>query len=504
MLRTANIIGSGPNGLAAAVTLAQRGVAVTVYERNAALGGACSNAEVTLPGFHHDLGASVFPLGVSSPFYRSLPLAGHGLRWIHPSAPLAHPFDDGSALTLEHTLEATAAQLSARDGRAWRRLFSSAVRNWPWLVEDVTQPLLRLPSHPWVMAAFGAPGLLPAQLLAGALFEDERTKALFAGVAAHSVLPLSSVASAATGIVLSAAAQAGGWPVAGSAIPGIYGAQALSHAMASLLGVLGGRVVLNSEVGRLSDLPRADVTLLDTSVEALLRIAGQELTVGYRQRLQSFKRGPGIFKIDYALRRPIPWRAAACARAATVHLGGSLAEIAHAEQEAFYGSPSRPSGARPFVLLVQPSLFDPARAPAGRHTAWAYCHVPTGCNLDRTQAIEEQITRYAPGFAECVLGRRVSNAKGLEEWNPNLIGGDISGGAMTLGQLFFRPTASLYRTSNSRIYLCSSSTPPGGAVHGMCGHLAALAAWKDHGGSLMPSRQRDALPGFAGSGLESR
>jgi phytoene dehydrogenase-like protein len=481
MLRSANIIGSGPNGLAAAVTLAQRGVAVTVYERNPTLGGACSNAEVTLPGFHHDLGASAFPLGVSSPFYRSLPLADHGLHWVHPPASLAHPFDDGSALTLEPTLEGTVAQLSPRDGRAWRTLLFSPVRNWPWLVADVTQPLLRLPSHPLAMAAFGAPALFPAQLLASALFADQRTRALFAGVAAHSVLPLTSLASSATGILLAAAAHAQGWPVAGSAIPGVYGAQAISHAMASLLQTLGGRLLLHTEISQLRDLPPADVTLLDTSVETLLRIAGQELSASYRQRLQGLRRGPGIFKLDYALSRPIPWQSPACARAATVHLGGSLAEIAHSEQEAFYGHPSQPSSARPFVLLVQPSLFDPARAPAGQHTAWAYCHVPNGSNLDRTQAMEDQITRYAPGFPECVLARRASNAEALSAWNPNLVGGDISGGAMTLGQLLFRPTAGLYRTSNRRIYLCSSSTPPGGGVHGMCGHQAALAAWQDHG-----------------------
>ncbi len=481
MLRTANIIGSGPNGLAAAVTLAQRGVAVTVYERNATLGGACSNAEVTLPGFHHDLGASAFPLGVSSPFYRSLPLADHGLRWIHSPAPLAHPFDDGSALTLEPALDATAAQLPAHDGQAWRSLFSSAVRNWPGLVEDLTQPLLRLPRHPLAMAAFGASALWPAQLLASTLFEDQRTRALFAGVAAHSVLPLTSVASAATGIVLTAASHAAGWPVAGSTVPGVYGAQAISHAMASLLYDLGGRVLLNSEVGQLRDMPQADITLLDTSVEALLRIAGTELDAGYRQRLQSYKHGPGIFKIDYALSRPIPWQAAGCRRAATVHLGGSLAEIAHYEQDAFYGHLDEPSSTRPFVLLVQPSLFDPSRAPAGQHTAWAYCHVPNGSNIDRTQAIEDQIERYAPGFSDCVLARRASSAAALEAWNPSLIGGDISGGAMTLGQILFRPTRTLYRTSNPRLYLCSSSTPPGGGVHGMCGHRAALAAWQDHG-----------------------
>jgi phytoene dehydrogenase-like protein len=470
-LRTANIIGSGPNGLSAAITLAQRGVAVTVYERNATLGGACSTAEVTLPGFHHDLGSSCYPLGVASPFFRSLPLAAHGLRWIEPPTPLAHPLDDGTAVTLEHALEATVAQLPTPDGNAWRSLFGSSVRNWSALVEDFTQPMLRFPDHPIEMATFGPPALMPAQLLASMVFRDERARALFAGCAAHSVLPLTRIASAATGLVFVAAGHTTGWPIAAG------GAQSITNALANYLQSLGGRIVLNTDIQNLADIPPADATLFDTSIDALTRIAGPTLTSSYLQRLRTFQRGPGIFKLDFALSQPIPWRAPECSRAATVHLGGTLAEISHSEHDAFYGRLND----RPYVLLVQPSLFDPSRAPEGKHTAWAYCHVPTGSIVDRTAVIESQIERFAPGFRDCVLARRASNAEALATWNPNLLGGDITGGAMTLSQLLFRPTAHGYRTSNPSVYLCSASTPPGGGVHGMCGHLAALAAYQDLG-----------------------
>jgi phytoene dehydrogenase-like protein len=474
-LHTANIIGSGPNGLAAGITLAQRGVAVTVYERNAQLGGACSTAEVTLPGFHHDLGSSAYPLGVASPFFRSLPLADHGLRWIEPPAPLAHPLDDGTAITLEHTLEATVAQLDSHDGKTWRSLLASSVRNWPLLVEDFTQPLLRFPTHPIAMALFGPAALMPAQLLASTLFRDERARALFAGIAAHSALPLTHLASSAAGLILATAGHTTGWPIAASTTPGIHGAQSITNALASYLHSLGGHIVLNAEIDQLADLPPADATLFDTSVASLMRIANIALTPDFLARLSRFQRGPGIFKLDFALSQPIPWRAPECSRAATVHLGGTLAEISHSEHDAFYGRLSD----NPCVLLVQPSLFDPSRAPEGKHTAWAYCHVPTGSIVDRTAVIEAQIARFAPGFRDCILARRASNAEALATWNPNLTGGDISGGAMTLPQLLFRPTARGYRTSNPSLYLCSSSTPPGGGVHGMCGHLAALTAYRD-------------------------
>jgi phytoene dehydrogenase-like protein len=472
-LQTANIIGSGPNGLAAAITLAQRGVAVTVYERNATLGGACSTAEVTLPGFHHDLGSSCYPLGIASPFFRSLPLANHGLRWIEPPTPVAHPLDDGTAITLEHALESTVSQFPPHDGRAWRSLLGPTVRNWPQLIEDFTQPLLRFPSHPLEMAVFGPAALMPAQMLATTLFHDERARTLFAGIAAHSVLPLTRVASSAAGLVLAAAGHTTGWPIAAG------GGQSITNALASYLNSLGGRIILNADIQSLADLPAANATFIDTSVPSLIRIASTALAPSYIHELNKFRPGPGIFKLDFALSQPIPWRSPECLRAATVHLGGSLAEISQSEHDAFYGRLND----RPYVLLVQPSLFDPTRAPAGKHTAWAYCHVPTGSIVDRTAAIETQISRYAPGFQDCILARRASNAQDLAAWNPNLLNGDISGGAMTLSQLLFRPTSHGYRTSNPSVYLCSSSTPPGGGVHGMCGHLAALAALRDLGPS---------------------
>jgi len=469
MLRTANIIGSGPNGLAAAITLAQRGVAVTVYERNAQPGGACSTAEITLPGFRHDLGSSVYPLGVASPFFRALPLEQFGLRWIEPDATVAHPLDDGTVMLQEHSLEATATQFDSHDAHAWKSLLGSSVRDWPKLVEDVTQPLLRFPSHPVAMAFFGMPAILPAQTLARLFFRSERARTFFAGFAAHSVLPLTHIASSASGLVLAAAGHATGWPI----IAG--GAKGLTDALAAYFRSLGGTLLLNADVSNLAALTPADATFFDTSVEALVRIAGDALTPSFRSRLAHFKHGPGIFKVDYALSEPIPWHAPECARAATVHLGGSLAEIACSEHDAFYGKQCD----KPFVLLVQPSLFDPSRAPEGKHTAWAYCHVPTGSTVDYTPAIEAQIARFAPGFQDCVLARRAAGPATLSEWNQNLTAGDISGGAMTLSQLLFRPTARGCRTSNPRLYLCSSSTPPGGGVHGMCGNIAALTAYKE-------------------------
>jgi phytoene dehydrogenase-like protein len=471
-LRTANIIGSGPNGLAAAITLAQRGVVVTVYERNERIGGACSTAEITLPGFKHDLGSSVYPLGIASPFFRSLPLEEHGLRWIQPDATVAHPLDDEPAVILERDPARMTAQLSARDAKAWQAFVAGSVRNWTKLVEDFTKPLLRVPSHPMAMAEFGIYAMLPAKTLANTLFRDERTKAMFAGMAAHSVLPLSRVASSATGMVLAAAGHTTGWPIAAG------GAQSISDALASYLRSLGGKIITGVEVKALGELEPADATLCDTNVESLVRLAGDALSPAFVRRLRNFRAGPGVFKIDYALSGPIPWRDAACLRAATVHLGGRLDEIATSEHDAFYGKLND----KPFVLLVQPSLFDGSRAPEEKHTAWAYCHVPAGSNVDRTDVIEAQIERFAPGFRECVLARRASNAEDLTRWNANLGGGDVSGGAMTLTQLVARPTLRQYATSNERVYLCSSSTPPGGGVHGMCGHLAALSALKQlHG-----------------------
>ncbi len=478
-LRTANIIGSGVNGLAAAVALAQRGVTVTVFERNERIGGACSSAEITLPGFRHDLGSSAYPLGVASPFFKTLPLERYGLRWIEPDAPLAHPLDDGTAVMLEHSLEATAEQFVQADDRydahAWRALLASSVRDWEPLVSDFMQPLLRIPSHPAAMATFGTAAFWPAKLLAETVFRHPRARALFAGCAAHSVLPLTRIVSSATGLVLAAAGHTAGWPMIGG------GSQALPDALAAYLGDLGGSVVTGHNVTGLRALPAADITLFDTSVRALGTIAGEALSPSFRRRLADFRRGPGIFKIDYALSAPIPWRAEACKRAGTVHIGGTLDEIARSEHNAFYGRTPPESDDKPFALLVQPSLFDPARAPAGKHTAWIYCHVPAGFTGDRTEAIERQLERFAPGFRNIVLARRTWNAADLAAWNPNLVAGDVSGGVMTLSGMLARPTLRAYRTSNPCIYLCSASTPPGGGVHGMGGFNAAMAAMQDHG-----------------------
>lgn len=478
-LRTANIVGSGPNGLAAAITLAQRGVAVTVFERNSNIGGACSTAEITLPDFRHDLGSSCYPMGVASPFFNSLPLAHYGLRWIEPDAPLAHPRPDGTALTLEHDLEATAAQFKRGDGddhdaRAWRLLLASSLRDFPALVDDFMRPLLRVPSNPVAMGFFGMAALWPADLLARTVFRHEEARTLFAGCAGHSVLPFSHLASAAIAVVLAAAGHAKGWPV----IAG--GGQSLSDALAAYLRDLGGQIVTEHPIASMRDLPPADVTFFDTSVRSFNEIAGEALSPAFRRRLANFRRGPGIFKLDYALSEPIPWTAADCKRSATVHLGGSLDEMARSESDAYLGRIPSPDEDRPFCILVQPSLFDRSRAPEGKHTAWVYCHTPAGSTVDRTAAIEQQIERYAPGFRDVVLARRTWNSEDLASWNPNLLGGDVSGGSMVLGQLIARPTLRTYRSSNPQLYLCSSSTPPGGGVHGMAGHNAALAALADH------------------------
>ncbi len=473
-LRSANVVGSGPNGLAAAITLAEQGIAVTVFERNRELGGACATAELTLPGFHHDVGSSAYPLGIASPFFSSLPLAQYGLRWLQPEIPVAHPLEHGEAATLYRDLGATAAQFSPHDARAWHDLLASSVRDWPALVSDFLQPLLRFPSNPVALGTFGAAAIWPAKMLAEAVFQTEAARALFAGCAAHSVLPLTRIVSSATGLVLAAAGHAVGWPV----IAG--GGSSLTQALAAYLRDLGGTIVLEHPVRTLYDLPPADVSLFDTSAEALATLCGDRLSASYRSRLAHFQPGPGIFKIDYALDGPIPWAAETCRRAGTVHVGGTLAEVARSENAAFFGRIPPPAEDKPFLLLVQPSVVDPSRAPAGKGTAWAYCHVPAGSDVDRTEAIERQIERFAPGFRDTVLARRVWNPTQLTASNPNLLAGDVSGGAMTLTGLLARPTLRSYRTSNPDLYLCSSSTPPGGGVHGMAGHNAALAALRDH------------------------
>jgi len=466
----AAIVGSGPNGLSAAITLARAGVEVTVFEGRETLGGAASTGEVTLSGFHHDLGASIFPMGVSSPFFQSLPLQEFGLSWIEPSAPLVHPFDDGTAVILEHDLAATAAGLG-EDGPAYIRLMRPLVDRWPDFCREILGPVLHLPANPMLMACFGVLATLPADILAKTLFRTPRARALFAGNSAHSVLPLESPFSSAVGLVLGAAAHAAGWPIAKG------GAQSISNALAAYFKSLGGRIETNHPIASLDQLNGYETILCDVSPRQLAKLGQTQLPAGYRRSLESYRYGPGAFKIDWALCEPIPWRAKDCQRAATVHLAGTLEEVAASERAPWEGRVDD----KPFVLVAQPSLFDPSRAPAGKHTAWGYCHVPNGYKGSAQEAIEAQVERFAPGFRDCVLARKVWSTAAFESWNPNLIGGDLSGGAMSISQLIFRPTARQYRTPAKGLYLCSASTPPGGGVHGMCGHHAALAALRDLG-----------------------
>lgn len=460
-MATAAVIGAGPNGLAAAITVAAAGVETTLFERNERVGGACSTAEVTLPGFKHDLGASVFPMGIVSPFVRSL---GLDLPWIQPDAACAHPLDDGTAVMLERGVGATADGLDRADRERYLRTFGYLAEGFEELAGEILGPVLHLPRHPWLMARFGVGAILSASVEASR-YAGPRAKALFAGMAAHSVLSLEAPASAAVGLVLTAAAHGVGWPILRG------GAQTLSDALAGHLLAIGGRIETGVDVATLDR--STDITLADVTPQQLLRMAGGALPTGYRKQLEGFQYGAGAFKVDYALSEPIPWTSRECRRAATVHVAGSFEEIVASERTF--------ATDRPFVLLVQPSLFDETRAPAGKHTAWAYCHVPNGSTLDRLGDIERQIERFAPGFAECVLARAVSTPANLEAWNPNLVGGDFSGGGMQLKQLLFRPTPSLYRTPVKGLYLCGASTPPGGGVHGMAGFHAGQAALRDFG-----------------------
>lgn len=470
------VVGSGPNGLAAAITLARAGLAVVLYESRDEPGGGTRSAELTLPGFLHDVCSAVHPLALASPFFRELGLPPDALEWIQPGAPLAHPLDDGSAALLEVGLEETAGGLG-RDGPAWLRMFEESVRRWPELFGELLAPL-HLPRHPWLLARFGLAALRSASGLATSSFETAAARALFAGLAAHSTLPLERAGSAAFGLVLGIGAHAVGWPIARG------GSRSIAHALVERFTSLGGVLRTESEVRALRELPESELVLLDVSPRALARIADDELPASYRARLGAFRHGPGAFKVDFALESPIPWRARVCARAGTVHLGGTLEEIALSEREASSGIHSE----RPFVLLVQPSLFDPARAPEGRHIAWAYCHVPNGSRLDMSERIERQIERFAPGFREVVIARHLMSPADFERYDANYVGGDISGGSAELSQLFFRPVARRvpYATPNPRIFLCSASTPPGGGVHGMCGFHAARAALR----ALAVSRKR--------------
>ncbi len=468
-MKRAVVVGAGVNGLSAAVTLASAGVRVEVLEANAAIGGAARTEEVTLPGFWHDTGSSVYPMGAASPFFRELPLERYGLRWVEPASPLAHPLDDGTAVMLEHSVEATVEGLGEA-GAAYRRLIEPLVKVWPGLVNEILGPIVHVPKEVLGLARFGMHAVLPATVLGEMVFGrgvgGVRARALLAGLAAHSVMPLDAAVSSAVGLVLGAAGHTTGWPVAEG------GAGRITEALAGYLRSLGGEIRTGVRVERLRDLDGADAVLCDVTPRQLLRMAGGEMQGGNRRLMERFRYGPGIFKVDWALREPIPWAARECLRSATVHVGGTMEEIAASERACWSGRVEE----KPFVLLTQPSLFDSSRAPAGGHTAWGYCHVPNGWEGDATERIEAQVERFAPGFRECVLARKVWGTRALEAWDATLVGGDISGGAMTPWQMAVRPTPRLWETSIPGVFLCSSSTPPGGGVHGMCGHLAGRKA----------------------------
>jgi phytoene dehydrogenase-like protein len=460
------VVGAGPNGLAAAITLARAGRSVEVREAAHEAGGGSRSAELTLPGFIHDVCSSVHPLALASPFFRGLDLARHGLFWVHPDAPLAHPLDDGRVAFLERSVEETASGLG-RDARRWKLLFGPLVRDTNRLVPTLLGPVVRAPRHPIALARFGVPALAPATLLARGAFHDEPARALFAGLAAHSIVPLERPLTSSFGLVMAMFAQSFGWPFARG------GSGAITRALVSELTSLGGSVVTDDQVESVDELPRAETVLLDLAPRQALAVAGPRLSAWRRRTMRRFRYGAGIFKLDWALDGPIPWRSPEVARGGTVHLGGSLAEIAASEAAVGRGEVSE----RPFVILAQASLFDATRAPEGKHTVWAYCHVPNGSTIDMTDAIESQIERFAPGFRERVLARRAVGPAELEAYDANYVGGDINSGIADIRQLVFRPWPALdpYRLGYG-LYLCSSSTPPGGGVHGMSGWHAARSA----------------------------
>jgi phytoene dehydrogenase-like protein len=462
--RKASVIGAGPNGLSAAIVLAQGGMKVEVFEAEPQPGGGARTLELTLPGYHHDFGSAVHPLAIGSPFFSSLSLEKRGLKWIHSPAALAHPLDDGSAVILEQDLTRAESSLG-EDANAWRKLMRPFSERWNDLASAALRPLTALPRHPVLLARLGLKSLPSARTLSR-LFRNERTRALFAGIAAHSFLSLDQPMSSAAAVLLGSALHAVGWPIPAG------GAQSITNSLCLCLAELGVSVTTSTRIDSLASLGKCDVTLCDVTPRQLVQLAGDRLSDSYRHKLERYRYGPGVFKVDYALRDPIPWTADACRHAATVHLGGTFDEIAASEAAMRNGQHAE----RPFVLLSQPTLFDPTRAPSNRHIAWAYCHVPNGSTFDMLGRLEGQIERYAPGFRDCILKRRVLSSADLEAMDANLVGGDVSGGGLDFRQLIIRPTWRNYATSADDIFICSSSTPPGGGVHGMCGYHAANLA----------------------------
>ncbi len=460
------VVGAGPNGLAAAAWLARAGLSVLVLEARSEPGGGARTQPLTLPGFAHDVCSAVHPLGMASPVFRSLALERYGLQWVQPRAPVAHVLDENTVVTLERSVEATAAQLGP-DADAYRRLVAPLVGGFDFLESSLLGPL-RWPAHPLLAARFGLPALRSLRGLARSYFRGRAAPALLGGIAGHAMVSLDRAATASFALVLGLAGHAVGWPIARG------GSGAITEALVGYLRAHGGELRTDHLVARLEELPPARAYLLDVTPRQLLAIGGSHLSASYRRRLARYRYGPGVFKMDWALSRPIPWRDARCARSATVHLSGSVDAIAASEAAVAAGGMPE----HPFVLVVQPTLFDPSRAPPGRHIAWAYCHVPHGSTHDASGAIEGEIERFAPGFRKCILARAARNARDLEAYNPNCVGGDIHGGSADLAQLFFRPVAAVdpYFTGRPGIFLCSSSTPPGGGVHGLCGYYAARSA----------------------------
>ena len=461
------VVGAGPNGLAAAIVLARAGRSVLVVEAATTIGGGTRTEQLTLPGFRHDVCSAIHPLALASPFLRTLPLAEHDLRFVQPPLPLAHPLADGTAVALHRSVEETAVGLGA-DASAYERLLGKPVRHWEAVVDALLGPPLRRPPRPLQTAPVAAIAVRSASSLAGRRFRGAAARALFAGNAAHSMLPLTAPGTAGFGLLLLTLGHAVGWPIA------IGGSTAITEAMASYLRSLGGEIVTDLPVTSLAELPPSRVVLLDVTPRQVLAIAGSAIGGRYRQALARFRYGPGVFKVDYALSGPVPWTAPACRQAGTVHVGGALEEIARSEAAAERGE----HAPAPFVLVAQQSLFDPSRAPAGQHTLWAYCHVPNGSRQDMTVVVERQIERFAPGFGATILARHAFDTRALEAYDANYVGGDINGGVADLRQLLARPVLrrTPYATPNPRLFLCSSSTPPGGGVHGMCGWFAAQAA----------------------------